>query len=94
VASDKAPLAILGNANGSMKAIKDVCVFGQENCDEELKINPPDYVFTVSSRSLQKKLEEDISVPPCLNFEIDGMAVLQKEGNVAMQFYLGPPGTG
>lgn len=55
----------------------------------------PRYVFTVSSQQWRPLLLEDAPVPSCLNIRVHwGRAISEEDGSVAMQFYLGPAGSG
>lgn len=63
----------------------------------------PEYIFTTSSPLWRAKIEKDAPVPACLHFQLqnDGSVLVQDNKNnnnnnadVALQFYLGPAGSG
>jgi hypothetical protein len=101
------PYAASFGISQSVTTLSDLAVLGPHQQKDEYTVNvtsSPAYVFTVASNSLQRKLQTDAPVPPEFDFHVeDGNTVVshqQSHGsggvvdNVALQFYLGPAGSG
>jgi hypothetical protein len=108
--SERAPASVIPYASSfgvaqAVATLQQVADFneppGKEgDQDGKAPAAAPAYVFTVASNSLQRKLAKDAPVPNALNFQVEnGDTIVTsrnkgEEGNVALQFYLGPMGSG